>query len=968
MPILLLVIVPFVVAAAVLAPGGRVGRGAFWVAALTMAGVLAVLLAGAPGILDGEVDQESLTWVGDLGLTLAFRVDGFGLFMAVIVSGIGLLVFTYSSAYFRGHHGGASRPDVGRIAGLLLAFGASMLGLVLANGFFTLFLFWELTSVTSFLLIGIDDRRVAARAAAQRALLVTGLGGLALLAGLVLLGQQSGTTTLSGLIANPPDGTITTVALVLVLTGAFAKSAQFPFHFWLPGAMAAPTPVSAYLHSATMVKAGIVLIARLAPAFATVGPWRPLVVGAGAASLLLGGFRALREQDAKLALAHGTVSQLGLLVILVGIGEPELTYAGTAMILAHALFKAALFLVVGIVDHQTNTRDMRRLAGLGRLLPGLAVIGGLAALSMAAVIPTFGFVAKEAGLHGLLELEGMGAGTVALVAVVLGSVLTVAYSVRIFDGVFLRGVATSTATGVRMEPAPIDPARVHHPRPTFLVSPAVLAALSVLFGLAAARVGEVIAEVAGSLDPKSADKHLVLWPGLGPALGISVATWVVGAATAEVLRRRSRGRDPRPVAATRVYAWCFDGLMRGARRVTGVVQSGSLPVYLGVILLTLLAGLGYGAAKGFPDWTDLPFADSGVEIVLAIATGALALAVIGARRRFTSALLVGGSGYGLALLFLAYGAPDLAVTQFLVETLIIVMFFLVLQHLPDRFRPPPSWAPKALRIGLSVAVGVMVTVFALAVTAGREAPSAGSDYVERSLDEAGGKNVVNVTLVDFRGFDTLGEITVLGVAAIGVVNLVGVARREQRRKRLLDGIDLSDPEALDSADRDARRRFRSIVLSTTSRGLAPMLAVVAVYVAARGHNAPGGGFAGGLILAAAVVLGYLAEGRRSFSPRRASPLLLVGVGLGIAVAVAVTPLLFGGTLLESAIWKVHPPVIGEVKLVSSALFDLGVMVLVTGVVLSALAAFVREPSDDAGASGSALEGAPGDPSREGVSG
>jgi multicomponent Na+:H+ antiporter subunit A len=332
--------------------------------------------------------------------------------------------------------------------------------------------------------------------------------------------------------------------------------------------------------------------------------------------------------------------------------------------------------------------------------------------------------------------------------------------------------------------------------------------------------------------------------------------------------------------------------------------------------------------------------------------------------RYTAALLVGGSGYGLALVFLAYGAPDLAITQFLVETLVIVMFLLVLQHLPDQFQPPPSWAPKALRVGLAVAVGVMVTVFALAVSTARDAPSVGRDYIARALPEGGGKNVVNVTLVDFRGFDTLGEITVLGVAAIGVVNLVGVARREQRRKRLADGADRTEGVAPGEVERGAdeapRQGFRSVVLSTTARGIAPVLAAVAVFVAARGHNAPGGGFAGGLILSAAVILGYLAEGRTSFEPRRLQPLLLVGIGLAVAVAVAITPLLFGGALLESAVVTVDVPVIGAVKLVSSALFDVGVMLLVTGVVLAALAAFVR-PSEDADAD-------PGDARLEEVAG
>lgn len=961
---LALVLVPVVVAAALLVPGRRVGLGGFRVGACTLVAALVALIVVAPSVLDGDVRSETVEWVPALGLSFAFRLDGFAWFMAVVVTGIGALVFAYSAVYFRDHHGHASRPDVGRIAGLLLAFAAAMLGLVLADGFFTLFCFWELTSVTSFLLIGIDDRSAKARSAAQRALLVTALGGLALLAGLVLLGLESGVTTISALVADPPGGTVTTVALVLVLTGAFAKSAQFPLHFWLPGAMAAPTPVSAYLHSATMVKAGIVLIARLAPAFAPVGPWRPLVIAAGGLSLLLGGWRALREQDAKLALAHGTVSQLGLLVLLFGIGDPKLTFAGTAMLLAHALFKAALFLVVGIVDHSANTRDLRRLTGLGRVLPGLAVIAGAAGLSMAAVIPTFGFVAKEAGLQGLLDLDIGGWGVMALVVFVVGAVITVAYTARLVDQMFGRGAPRPRVPGARM-PSPIVPGLVHRPGPAFLAPPALLATLSVVFGLAAGLVGEVVAEVAASLDPASASKHLVLWPGLKPALFVTVASWIVGLAVTEGLRRRARGTDPRPVVATRVYAWCYEGVLEASRRVTAVSQSGSLPVYVGVILCTVVAAVVYAAVVGFPPLDSLPFADSPVQAVLAVACGALGVGVLTARRRFTGALLLGGSGYALALVFLTHGAPDLAVTQFLVETLVIVMFLLVLQHLPDGFRPPPSWAPRALRFGLAAVVGVSVTVFALAVSSSRTEPSVGRDYIARSVDEGGGRNVVNVTLVDFRGFDTLGEITVLAVAAIGVVNLVGHARREQRRKRLPDGTDdrTDDrwPGRPTVVDHDVGSRFRSVILSTTVRGIAPALGAVALFVAARGHNAPGGGFAGGLILATAIALGYLADGRRAFRLRPSQPLLAVGIGLALSVAVAVTPLAFGGALLESAIVTVDVPAVGPVKLVSSALFDVGVMILVAGAVLSAMAAFVgaggADPDPDAERTGDAGDAA-----------
>ena len=781
-------------ATACLAPGTRVGRAAFGVAGAAPAVTFVWLCTQAPAVLDGGTVESTYRWVPQLGLTLAFRLDGFGLLVVLLVSGLGVLVLGYCVSYFAPHDGQTGRDDLGRIAGLLVAFAGAMLGLVLSDGFFTLFLFWELTSITSYLLIGIDDRSAEARLAAQRAFLVTGAGGLALLGGLILLGQQSGTTSLSALVANPPGGTVTTVALVLVLAGAFAKSAQAPFNFWLPGAMAAPTPVSAYLHSATMVKAGIVLVARLAPAFADQGPWRVLVVTCGGASLLVGGARALRQQDAKLALAQGTVSQLGLIMILVGLGTPALTYAGVAVLTAHALFKAALFLVVGVVDHQAGTRDMRRLRRLGRQLPVLAAVAATAAASMAAIPPTFGFVAKESGLDALLD-PGIGVvGVAALVLVVGGSVLTVAYSVRIVDGVFGRGTAAAEAAVGRDDPEStvVLAVEVGRPGSGFLAAPALLAGLSLLFGLAAGAVGAFLAEVAGSLDPASAEGHLVLWPGVGAALGLSALTWVLGATVAAVVHRREAGRDAGVGIGSPAYAALYDGLMVGSRRLTGLTQSGSLTAYLGVVLTVVVAALVAAGLVGPVSLGALPLADSPLELVAAALTLVLAVGVLGARRRFSAALLLGGSGYGLAVVFLLHGAPDLAVTQFLVETLTVVMFLLVLGRLPDRFQAAPTWAPRIARVTLSVGIGVAVTVFALAASAARTAPSVGDELVRRSEAEAGGRNVVNVTIVDFRGFDTLGEITVLAVAAVGVVNLVGVARRQQRRKRLPDGVDLPE--------------------------------------------------------------------------------------------------------------------------------------------------------------------------------
>ncbi len=795
---MILVLLAHLAAAVIcLAAGRHAARWALPLAATVMAATFGWLVSQSGAVLDGETPTVDLEWISQISLTIALRLDGFGLLMGLLVSGIGVLVLLYSMSYF------GRRDDLGRLAGLMVGFAGAMLGIVWADGLLTLFVFWELTSITSFLLIGFDDTNPKARAAATRAFLVTGAGGLAMLAGLIILTIAGDTTTISGLVANPPSGTLVNVALVLVLMGAFTKSAQFPFHFWLPGAMAAPTPVSAYLHSATMVKAGLVVVARFAPAFAADGPWRALVVGAGLASLIIGGIGAMRQQDAKLALAYGTVSQLGFLMVLLGLGTPATTYAGVAMLVAHALFKASLFLSVGIVDHETGTRDMRRLRGVLRALPATAAAIIVAAASMAAIPPTFGFVAKEKSLDGLLEAEAeIGViGVIALVGMVLGSVLTVAYTIRIVVGLLgddAPGAGTD-AGAAKAEVASlgaIDPGAVHRPSVALLGAPVVLAFLSLAFGLAAATVGDWIAKATTSLDPATASKHLVLWPGVNEAFVLSTAITIAGVGLWWFTRGATRSRDAGTSVATSAYDRVYDGLLEGARRTTAVTQSGSLPLYLAIVLATVATSLLVALIAGATDSISSPrFSNSPIEFIAVVLTGLLAVAVVFARKRFMAVVLLGGSGYALAIVYLIQGAPDLAITQFLVETLTILVFLLVLARLPVDFAPGPSWAPRIVRIGIATAVGVTVAVFALSASGARTAPSVGEDYVALSEPEAGGRNVVNVILVDFRGFDTLGEITVLAVAGAGVINLVRAARRHQRNKHIADGtIEAHDGE------------------------------------------------------------------------------------------------------------------------------------------------------------------------------
>ena len=741
----------------------RLGSRAFLLAAVAPAATAVWAATQARDVLDGRPVTWSGTWVPGLDLTLDLRLDALGLLMVTLVSGVGTLVFLYCAGYFS-----AGQRGLGRFAGVLTGFSGAMLGLVLADDLLLLYVFWELTSVTSWLLIGYDDESPESRRAAQQALLVTTLGGLVMLLGLILLAQEAGTASLSGILADPPGGTTVTVALVLVLVGAFTKSAQVPFHPWLPAAMAAPTPVSAYLHAAAMVKAGVYLVARLAPAFAVVAPWRPLVLTVGLATMLVGGWRSLRQTDLKRLLAFGTVSQLGFLMVLLGAGTHEAALAGAALLLSHGLFKSTLFLAVGVIDHETGTRDLRVLSGLGRRLPVLATVTTLAALSMAGVPPLLGFISKEAAYEAFLH--GGTADRVVFAGLFLGSVLTAAYSARFVWGAF------ATKPGCAVISA-------HTPSPGFLAPVVVLGLSGLVLGLLPFLADPLVVAYAESypLPPGAEVEHLALWHGFTAALGWSVLTLAAGAALF-VLREPVRSAQRRAsrvlsaVDADRTYDSTLSGLDRVARRTTAVVQSGSLPVYLGTVLMTLVLLLGGALVGGTAVEGDLQVWDRPLQAVVAVVVAAAAIATARAHRRFTAVLLVGAVGYGVAVLFVLQGGPDLALTQFLVETLTLVLFVLVLRRLPSTFPRRRFRLSQVVRVAVSVAVGTVVAAGVLVAGQARTGSPASQAYLDQALPEGGGSNVVNVVLVDFRGFDTLGEITVLVVAALGIATLVLAGR------------------------------------------------------------------------------------------------------------------------------------------------------------------------------------------------
>ncbi len=780
---LLLLVLHALTGIGIIAANGRLGRRAgAALGAVPAAATLIWLIIRLPGVLDGEVVEESTGWISQLSLTLDLRLDGFGALMVLLVSGIGVLVFWYSASYFSDR-----TPDLGRLLGLLTLFSGAMVGVVVADNLFVLYMFWEATSVTSYLLIGNDHGSPRARASALQALLVTSLGGLAMFVGFVVLGQAAGTFRLSEIVADPPSGTSVNVALILVLIGAATKSAQYPFHSWLPGAMVAPTPISAYLHSATMVKAGIYLVARLAPAFADSPVWRPIVLTVGLVTMVFGALRALRQHDLKLLLAFGTVSQLGFLFVLFGAGFETATEAGCLMMLAHATFKATLFMVVGIIDHQTSTRDLRALPGLGRPWLPVIVIGVIGAASMAGLPTELGFVAKE---EAFAAFDAAGStwkwSAIVLTVLVVGSCVTAAYTLRWAWGAF-------TAGGTDWTPAPPPVSTDRAPSFGFWAPPAILALVTIVLGFVPALADDLIGSALSSLVALAHDVHLSVWHGWTLALGLSLVVYVVGALMFVYRRPIStvlaRGRHiPNGSDA---YLAALRSLNAVADRVTGLVQNGSLPFYAAVILFTASVGPGVVllASASMPDLPEVLDATAHLPVVAVLVGGALGAALV--RRRLAAAVLLSVVGYGMAGLFVVEGAPDLALTQVTVETLSTVVFVLVLRRLPRRFSQPTS-AGRLLRLGVSVVVGVAVFAFAIVAADVRTAPPVSDEMVERSYPDAHGRNVVNVILVDFRGFDTMGEITVLGVAAVGAVALARATLTPRQRRSAPPELDVGD--------------------------------------------------------------------------------------------------------------------------------------------------------------------------------
>ncbi|MBI1209230.1 MAG: DUF4040 domain-containing protein [Azospirillum sp.] len=767
------------------APIGRAGPNSRFaifrcVAGYLLAAALPAALTGlfvslVPEVAGGGVLRWSVDWVPSLGVRLSFLVDGLGLVFALLISGIGVVVFVYARAYLDGH------PQLVRFFVVLTLFMLAMLGTVLADNLIALFVFWELTTLTSYLLIGFTHERADARAAALQALLVTGIGGLAMLAGFILLGAAAGTFELSQLRA----GTVDVRAdprylplLGLILVGCFTKSAQFPFHFWLPNAMAAPTPVSAYLHSATMVKAGIYLMARLLPTLGGTEAWTVTLTAAGAVTAVLGSVWALGQSDLKQLLAYTTVMGLGTLTLLLGLGGTAGVVAAMVFLLVHCFYKAALFLVVGAIDHATHTRERDALSGLAAAMPVTFVTAALAALSMAGLPPLVGFIAKELIYVGAVEAPVVPA--VVVGAALAANALTVTAAGLVALGPFL---------GVRR--AWSQPP--HDPPWTMWSGPLLLAALGVGAGLYPALIDQtLVAPAASAVLNTPVEVHLALWHGLGLPLALSGATLALGLAAWSARRPLDRALAAAAAGLPRSAEGVYDAALAGMKGLaawqTAVLQHGRLRGYLATVFATMIALIGLaflwgGLSPAVPLPLDVPLYAWGAAALILAGTAV----TLKTTSRLTAICALGAVGIGVAILFVSHGAVDVALTQLLCDILFVILLAVALLKLP-RFRELPHRGRAAMvaTAGLAVAFGTLVSLILLEILATPLDLRLTEFFQSHSQPTAHGRNIVNVILVDFRAFDTLGEIAVVmlaGLAAVALIRVRASARRHQENNR-----------------------------------------------------------------------------------------------------------------------------------------------------------------------------------------
>lgn len=875
---------------------------------------LAYIISLMPAVLNGEYIVEYLAWIPAAGLTLSMHLDGLALMFSLLILGIGLLIILYARYYM------SEKEAIGRFFSYLILFMTAMLSIVLSNNVLQLWMAWEVTSISSFLLISFWSHKSESRKGARMALTVTGAGGLALLAGLLLVSEIVGSYELSTILASGDlirEHALYPVALILILLGAFTKSAQFPFQFWLPHAMAAPTPVSAYLHSATMVKAGIFLLARMYPVLSGTEMWFLIVSMTGLITLLIGAYTALFKHDLKGLLAYSTISHLGLITLLLGLDTQLAVVAALFHIMNHAVFKASLFMAAGIIDHEAGSRDMRKLGGLWRFMPYTATLAMVAAASMAGVPLFNGFLSKEMFLAETLHSSALGfLSWVIPVLATLAGVFAVAYSMRFIHDVFFNG-------------EPKDLPRTPHEPPRYMKIPIeILVAICLLVGIFPSfTIGGLLETVATSvLKTELPYYSLAIWHGFNmPLLMSAVAIGgglIVYAYRSHLYRFQAQFKENDEKL---VFEQGIQNLVALATRAHEALSNGSLQRYIAVLLvftivITALPLIGLDTAKThFPDQ-----AVSGIEITAAIILCFSAIAtVIYNRKRMVALITVSVVGLIVSIAFARFSAPDLALTQLAVEVVTVILLMLALYFLPQK-TPSESAPSRVVRdLGIAAAVGGLVATINYAFIT-QPLDTISEFFIANSKTGGGGTNAVNVILVDFRGVDTLGEILVLGVAAIGIFNLlarVKLAMPSANENGLAWSIDRHPP-----------------ILAMISQSLLPLALLVSFYIFLRGHNMPGGGFIAGLITSVALIQQYIAHGVEWVKPRiKVDYQTLIALGVLIAALTGVGSWYFDRPFMTTWFDYFDIPFIGEIELASALIFDLGVYLTVVGATLLILA-------------------------------
>ena len=878
---------------------------------------LVLLLTQAQAVFNGATIIQTWPWLTQAGIDFSFRLDALGLLFCLLIAGIGTLIFIYAYYYL------SPKNSLSKLYVLLMLFMAAMLGISLSNNLILLLIFWELTSISSFLLVGYWSNYDAAQRGSRMALTITGMGGLCMLGGFVLLAQITGTYQIDQILLMSEQiqqHALFVPVLLLILIGAFTKSAQFPFHFWLPNAMAAPTPVSAYLHSATMVKAGIFLLARLLPIFAGAALYHNIVTFVGLFTLCMAAFFAIFKEDLKGLLAYSTISHLGLIVCLLGIGSPLAVAAAIFHIINHATFKAALFMIAGIIDHESGTRDLRKLSGLWQLLPFTATLTMITAASMAGVPLTNGFLSKEMFFTELLaNLSGPVMILSAIIATFAG-IFAVAYSVRLIHGVFFDGPLGKEV-----------PNKDAHEPPFGMRAPAtLLAALCILVGLFPALLVEPIVNStarASIQNPSFEGAHLAIWHGFNAPLVMSIIALAGGLIFYFALAKGGKLRriDFDPILGRFQGKLLFEAslkqLLLSSRKFRRWTENGKLQSYLLWILIFTVAlvtvpfwlqGIGTGSRE-------LVHAPVIAIVLWLLLFSACWMMLWFHHERIKAVLISGAVGLVVTMVFICFSAPDLALTQITVDVVTTVLLLMSLSLLPQ-LTPYESSLSRRWRDALIAIIAGLGIAWIAWLIMTRDHNSISWFFMQQSIPLGGGTNVVNVILVDFRGFETFGEITVLGIAAIGTLCMMDGMRAHGTT--ITQGLSY-------------RFNPSPLMLRITASWILPLALVVSLYIFLRGHNLPGGGFIAGLITSLALVIQYIAVGQD-----RAEQLIgaksgrlyeiWIGIGLTIAGLTGIAAWLWGRPFLTSAHIYVSPPILGEMHLASAALFDTGVYITVVG--------------------------------------